>query len=222
MLKTHLFLSISLSLIFMACGNKAPTKVGAGGNGTGDGGAGQSKPGLAPSFEVSQFQKGQWVQWKGTTSTGLSECIRWTWAEIKQDGIEIQSRVLKNCKDEPSHRIEHIFFDHTTGTILEHFFVTGNTATEGDMKNSSIFSFIYGNPKQVETSFLARSATMTGNDYPIYEFAQSKGKWYLNQPGTPFHAVLMRFTVSNSSGNWTYQLNQSQPVIQALPKEQKP
>lgn len=202
----------------MACGNKAPTKVGAGGSGGGDGSTGQGKPGLAPSFEVSQFQKGQWIQWKAT-SGNLTQCLRWTWTNIEQDGVKIEGRILKNCKDEPSYRVEHIFFDHTTGVILDHYFVTGNTATQGDMKNSSIFSFIYGNPKQIETSFLARSAAMIGNDYPIYEFSQSKGKWYLNQPGTPFHAVLMRFTVSNSSGNWTYQLNQSQPAIKPLPKD---
>ncbi len=223
MSKTLLFLSISLSMIMGlgACNNKLQTKVGAAGDGGNNGGGsgGQGKPGLAPSFDVAQFKKGQWIQWKGT-SGNLSQCLRWTWTEVKQDGIEIQSRVLKNCKDEPSHRVEHIFFDHTTGFILEHYFVTGNTASDGPMKGKSIFSFIYGNPDKKETVFNARSADLLGTKYPVYEFDSKKGSLYLNLPANPFHAVLLRFAAKDLAGiNWNYQLHESLPAIPALPKE---
>lgn len=226
MTKTSLFLkNFTLLLIGLclasACSNSQQAPVAKSGAGTGgSSGEGSGKPGLAPSFEESQFQKNQWIQWKGKSANGDIECVRWQWTNMYAEGIKLECRVYKNCVDAETYRVEHILFDPSSGLVIENYYkMADGTIIQGNQKGSSLFAYIYGNPKQEKEIFTAKSLSLAEYKYAAFQRQKQSGFYYLNQPGKAFHAVVIAWTVIKNGVTWNYELNQSEPRIEPLPPE---
>lgn len=204
-----------------ACSNSQQAEVlpgkGTGGGGGNNGGFNE-KPSVTPSFSESQFKKDQWIEWKGQSANGQTECIQWKWTGFYSEGIKIESRIFKNCTQAQTYRVEHILFDPQSGKILENYYVMADgTVIAGEQKGSSIFAYIYGNPKQEKEIFSMASVSINDQKYPSFQRQKKLGYYYLNSPSTAFHAVLIQWSQARDGVSWNYKLNNSQPVIEHLP-----
>lgn len=216
-------LLLTLTLCFLAgCSKSDQAKVspadGSGGGGGGQGG-GNEKLGLAPTFSESQFKNKQVIEWKGTAGNKV-ECVEWTWAGFFSSGIKLESRVYRNCDHTiPLHKVEYILFDPSTGDIVENYSINNDGIVEKGSHTENFFAYIYGNPKQVKEYFTVQTTTYLKNKYPTFQRSKQAGTTYLNEPGTPFHAVMTSWMENKSGVSWKYELNKSDPVIQPLPAE---
>lgn len=182
----------------------------------------QEKTDLAPEYNEGQFSDKQWIEWKRTNlNTKQTECVRWKWTGVYEDAIEIESNVYRNCVVAPTRITEHILFHPANGSVILHEYRSeGYQPVKGTLKN--VFAYIYGNPKQAKEKFFIVSEKIGEAKYPSFEFATNRGRIYLNQPGSAFHAVAIKFTELKDGNNWLYELHKSEPFIEALPKEEKP
>ena len=222
MTKFILILSLVCTVAAMTgCKNSNQAKV----NGANGGGSDNEAPlgkdeklGLAPEFSADQFQKDQWIEWRGENAGNSKEtqCLTWKWTGIYDDGIKIEGRYSKKCDNAPTYRVEHILFDGVSGIITKHYFkmADGSADEPGTRIGENIFAQIYGNPKQLKAIYL--SGVFTTHDkkeLPAFEFRDRKGNPYLNRPGNPFNAVALRWAQRQGNVTWIYQYNRSMPMI---------
>jgi hypothetical protein len=214
------FLCLSLTFLALnlgACAKSEQPKVKAF-----EGGGGDSAPnpneklGLAPEYDSSQFKIGQWIEWE-RKSGNKTEYYRWKWTKSFPEGLRIEGRMSKQkCKESTdNYETEVILFNPEDGQTDQRFY-TEEGWRPGPMKN--IFAIIYGNPNKVNEAYIPVASTIGSDRYETFQLKRSKNTLFLNQPGSPFHAMALKYDQKIETANWTYTLSCSNPPIQTLPK----
>ena len=185
----------------------------------------QGKPGssdktqfeVPPLFAESQLKVDQWIEWQRTYSTGAKDCVRWKVANITSSGILIEGRISKKCVEPDDSRVESIFFQPDSGQVLEHQIKTVGmpSTTQGPLYGKSIFGYIYGNPNKVQ--FLPTAFKFGENQFAVYKIGDTS---FYNNAGHAFHAFALSFIGTDNPGT-RYQFKQSEPALEALPKDSK-
>lgn len=215
---------ILLALALCACGLQKKEVAVTGGNGGKPPGPGNGseKPTVntPPLFAENQLKAGQWLEWQRTSPKGVKDCVRWLITDINQDGIYIESRTSRKCTapDENSRQVEHILFVPETGYVKMDVIKTdGITQEPGPLNKGSIFGHIYGNPEKV-TYFDVIWKNAEGVSYSAYKV---KDRTYYNKanPNHPFHGFALAFKETDKTGDYQYQYKQSEPSLEAVPKD---
>jgi hypothetical protein len=171
---------------------------------------------IAPLYQISQFQVGQWIEWKKTSSTGIVHCVRWSITAINADGVFIQGKESSDCKTY-GQQTEFIRFDPDTGEVHEDQIVTPGVPTPTDGGLRTIFHHLYGNKEVV--SFHKGILKLANGKYPGFQLVEKGAPIFYDHPREAFHAVAIKWT-EGKSPIWTYTLNQSNPAIASLPQNQ--
>jgi hypothetical protein len=169
---------------------------------------------VPPLFAESQLKIGQWIEWQSTNSNGSKNCMRWKIISSTASGFTIESRSARKCAAYDDSHIELITFNpDKNGLITKHTISEDGVMVEnkGYLLGKSIFQFIYGYTDKVE--FTLGQWTLGTDRFPTYKL---KNQFFYNKQGHPFHAFMLTFKDSSSNA---YQYKQSDPALEALPKD---
>ncbi|MEZ0391339.1 MAG: hypothetical protein ACAH59_03930 [Pseudobdellovibrionaceae bacterium] len=220
-------------LLFTSCGNNPQDlkiKSGKDGGGGGDHDGSEKPVGTPTPYDVKQFKKGQVIVWERTEKTSNSkkkkECVVWTFVDV--DPGETSHLILghystptgpkednepADCSKFQKNKERQINFNLHDGVVREDKLVNGGHVSKSDLK--SIYDYLYGSTQPVH--FEAQTYTAAGKSYSTFQVWSSQGPRYFNQPGHPFHGVILSWTAKEPDGQWIYQLRESDPEIPYSP-----
>jgi hypothetical protein len=213
-----LFISILISASLTACGGQKDSAPVGTGKGPSSGNDASGKPviGEPPHYLESQFKKGQWIQWRKTSSDGTKECLRWTVENTEDYGIELKGQVSKDCIKWSLNYVEHITFHATSGKVLEDKIVTPHSEVDGPLTAKSIFGYWYGSKVTVE--FKQGEVEIGTSRYPGFQIKNAENRVFLNQPSHAFHAIVLKWAEKVDSQTLVYEFDQANPPIAANPQ----
>lgn len=217
---------VALLLTQTNCGTKTQEVVRAvnGGTSGSHGGGLQNKEELhdtAPTFVESQLKKGQWIEWKRTSPQGTSDCMRWDLTKLTSAGVNMESRISKDCQSYDNSWVEYFLFNSGSGVVSYIYGVVqgpeGPAQVESELKLKTIFNHLYGSKQKV--TFKKGSQKIGTNEFPAFQL-KDQPQVFLDQPETPFHAFVISWSENLSDGKWSYELNRADPPI--LPNPTNP
>ncbi len=169
---------------------------------------------VPPLFSESQLKIGQWIEWQSTNSNGTTNCMRWKIIGSTASGIALESRSARKCAAYDDSHIELIKFNpDRNGLITMHTISEDGVVIDqkGYLIGKSIFDFLYGYTDKVD--FTLGQWTLGTDQFAVFKL---KNRFYYNKPGHPFHAFMLTFKDADSHA---YQYKQSDPALEALPKD---